>query len=259
MSKRIMLLSYLMKTGEFSRAAEAVRAVQQRRVLVNGIVAEDPKTGIRRTSNILLVKDGVQHALQLQRPLYLAMDKPPGYVCQKTSTGERTIYGLLDLFDLDPKTRASLFCIGRLDRDTEGLLLVTNDGQLEKLVTRPAHQVMKTYEAIVEKPVSPADLAHLLAGVTIRDDDTGRSFPVRAVRAQLLGPRQLELVITEGKKRQVKKMVAALDNRVLSLKRTAIGGLRLADIDFHGSRIARIGQRELRRIASKGTGAAQPF
>ena len=134
--------------------------------------------------------------------------------------------------EMDQKTRRSLFCVGRLDKETEGLLVVTNDGQLEKLLTRS--HIVKTYLVGAKDPVTEKDLSTLLHGVKIRDDDTGKVFQVRALAIKKIAERTLEMGIDEGRKRQVKKMLQAVGNEVTSLKRVAIGNLRLENLDFKG-------------------------
>jgi len=115
--------------------------------------------------------------------------------------------------------------IGRLDQDTTGLLLLTDDGQFIHRMGSPKHHVPKVYEVTTKHPVAPAQLDKLLAGVVLDDDPK----PVRAAAAEAVEPHHLRLTLTQGKYHQVKRMVAAAGNRVEALHRSRIGDLALPD------------------------------
>jgi 16S rRNA pseudouridine516 synthase len=115
--------------------------------------------------------------------------------------------------------------IGRLDQDTTGLLLLTDDGALIHKLSSPKQHVPKVYVADCTEPVTDAQVARLLDGVVLHDDPA----PVRAAACSALGPQRLQLTLTEGKYHQVKRMVAAAGNRVGALQRIAFGALRLPD------------------------------
>jgi 16S rRNA pseudouridine516 synthase len=128
-----------------------------------------------------------------------------------------------------PLRRRGVQSIGRLDHDTTGLLLFTDDGQVLHRLTSPKRHVHKVYEAGCKHPVTAEQAAVLIAGVTLHDDPA----PVRAVQALATGPRPdglhgLTLVLTQGKYHQVKRMVAAAGNRVEVLHRSGFGALRLS-------------------------------
>jgi 16S rRNA pseudouridine516 synthase len=113
--------------------------------------------------------------------------------------------------------------IGRLDEDTTGLLLLTDDGTLIHRLTSPKHHVPKVYEVTCKHAMEPKQVEQLLRGVVLDDDPA----PVRAAAAELVTPTHLRLTLTEGKYHQVKRMVAAVGNRVEALHRSAFGGLTL--------------------------------
>ncbi|RZI94001.1 MAG: pseudouridine synthase, partial [Variovorax sp.] len=115
--------------------------------------------------------------------------------------------------------------IGRLDQDTTGLLLLTDDGQFIHRMGSPKHHVPKVYEVTTKHPVDDAQVAKLLAGVVLDDDPK----PVRAAACERTSELTLRLTLTEGKYHQVKRMVAAVGNRVEGLHRSRIGGLELGD------------------------------
>jgi 16S rRNA pseudouridine516 synthase len=116
--------------------------------------------------------------------------------------------------------------VGRLDEDTTGLLLLTDDGALIHRLTSPKHHVPKVYEVGCRHPVDDAQLQRLRAGVVLDDDPA----PVRAAAAEATGPNSLALTLTEGKYHQVKRMLAAVGNRVETLHRSRFGALSLGDL-----------------------------
>jgi 16S rRNA pseudouridine516 synthase len=113
--------------------------------------------------------------------------------------------------------------VGRLDQDTTGLLLLSDDGKFIHRMSSPRHHVPKVYELVTKHPVTAAQVARLLAGVVLEDDPK----PVRAAACEQTGEHHMRLTLTEGKYHQVKRMLAAVGNRVEQLHRSRIGGLAL--------------------------------
>ena len=246
MDRKIRLLSYLMRTGEFERSYQAQQAVLKGRVKVDGAVQRVPHHSIKLKARVMLSHNGKDTVLSFARPITLLLDKPRGLVCQKSSR-EQTVYNLLEQIPgLGKKEKRSLFCVGRLDLESEGLLVLTNQGQLEKALTRDG--VVKTYQVKTQKPLSDKELETLESGVHIQDPDTGKKFFVKAVIVKKLGPQELEIGITQGRKRQVKKMIQSVGNDVTSLKRVGIGTLRIETISFK-NRFATPSNRELEKLA----------
>jgi len=155
---------------------------------------------------------------------YYIMNKPKGYVCTvKDDKGRKTVMDLL------PNNAKRLFPVGRLDYDTEGLLILTNDGELTYKLTHPKNEVPKTYLVKTEKPVSDEDLSKLRSGVYI-DGVKTKKCNVRLVESYKDGAK-LHVTISEGKNRQVRKMFEAVGNCVDFLKRIKIGDLTLTGLD----------------------------
>ena len=155
---------------------------------------------------------------------YYIMNKPKGYVCTvKDDKGRKTVMDLL------PQGAKRLFPVGRLDYDTEGLLILTNDGDLTFKLTHPKNEVPKTYLVKTEKPVSDADLQKLRAGVYIDGVKTNKCN-VRLIETHKEGSK-LHVTITEGRNRQVRKMFEAINNNVDFLKRIKIGDLTLTGLN----------------------------
>jgi len=230
MSKKVRLLSLLMRSGEFKRTAEAEEAVREGRVAIDGKPATNPQHSVKAMAVISIGGRELKPAAFV----YAILNKQKGMVCQKTDR-EKSVYDVIaSITEIDAKTRKSLFCVGRLDKDTEGLLIVTNDGRLEKLLTRKENRIIKTYAVTTAGPVTDDDVETLRKGVQITDDDTNRAFLVKAAAIRKLGEKQIEMDIDEGRKRQIKKMLEAVGNSVVSLRRVAIDSLRLEDLDFKG-------------------------
>jgi len=157
---------------------------------------------------------------------YLMLHKPAGIECSQKPSAWPSVYTLLPapLRQRPNKGKvAGVQAIGRLDQDTTGLLLLTDDGQLIHRLASPRHDVPKVYEVTLKHPAGEREVQQLLAGVVLDDDPK----PVRAVACELRDPRHLRLTLTGGKYHQVKRMVAAVGNRVEALHRAQIGGLKL--------------------------------
>jgi 16S rRNA pseudouridine516 synthase len=157
---------------------------------------------------------------------YLMLHKPAGTECSRKPSAYPSIYTLLPgPLRLRPQKGAvqGVQAVGRLDQDTTGLLLLTDDGQFIHRMNSPRHHVPKVYEVTVKHPVDERQVQRLLEGVVLDDDPK----PVRAAACESAGERQLRLTLTEGKYHQVKRMVAAVGNRVEGLHRSQIGGLVL--------------------------------
>lgn len=155
--------------------------------------------------------------------VYLMLNKPPGYVCTRRDPhAQRTVMELVG--DRWP----SVYPVGRLDRDTEGLLLLTNDGDFAFRMTHPRFEVQKVYRAEVQGVPAPASLQRLMRGVELED---GTTAPAQARVLRADGPlASVELTIREGKKREVRRMLEAVGSRVVRLRRVQFGGLRLGNL-----------------------------
>ena len=156
---------------------------------------------------------------------YLMLHKPAGYECSHKPGAHPGVYTLLPgpLRERGGGASAGVQAVGRLDHDTTGLLLLSDDGKFIHRMTSPRHHVPKVYEAQVKHPLDSRQVGRLLEGVVLDDDPK----PVRAQACEAVSELHLKMTLTEGKYHQVKRMVAAVGNRVESLHRSAIGGLSL--------------------------------
>lgn len=218
-----MQLQEVLFTQGFGTRRICAGLVQQGHVrvgsaLVTDAAAEFPVEGL------VFSVDGVEWPYHER--VYLMLHKPAGTECSSKPSAYPSIYTLLPapLRQRPQKGGAAgVQAVGRLDQDTTGLLLLTDDGQLIHRMNSPRRHVPKVYDVTTKHPVDAAQVAKLLAGVVL--DDNPR--PVRAAACETTGERQLRLTLTEGKYHQVKRMVAAAGNRVEGLHRSRIGGLEL--------------------------------
>jgi 16S rRNA pseudouridine516 synthase len=151
------------------------------------------------------------------------LNKPAGYECSQKPRHHPSVLTLLP----PPLRTRAVQTIGRLDEDTTGLLLLTDDGTLIHRLTSPKHHVPKVYEVTCKHAMDQEQVERLLRGVVLDDDP----LPVRAAAATLVTPTHLRMTLTEGKYHQVKRMVAAVGNRVEALHRSAFGGLTLEGVE----------------------------
>ena len=161
-----------------------------------------------------------------QERAYLMLNKPAGTECSQKPSAWPSVYTLLPAplrQRPGPGKVAGVQAVGRLDQDTTGLLLFSDDGAFIHRMASPRHHLPKVYEVQLRHPLAPDAVARLLAGVVLDDDPR----PVRAAACEPVGTHGLRLTLTEGKYHQVKRMVAAVGNRVEALHRSCIGGLAL--------------------------------
>jgi 23S rRNA pseudouridine2605 synthase len=220
--------------GSRTQAAEWIRAGE---VCVDGRVVTDPLAWVDLDRQ-RITRRGEGPAQSPAERWVLALHKPRGAVTtRRDERGRQTVYDLL------PADLPWVFPAGRLDADSEGLLILTNDSDLAVRLTAPEHRVSKTYRVTVAGRPSEGALAALRDGVEL-DDGPTRPARVRLVRG---GARSvLEVVLTEGRKRQVRRMLAAVGHRVRRLVRVAIGGLELGELKAGEHR--RLGEEEVWRV-----------
>ena len=210
---------FLSRAGAASRRkAEAM--VLDGRVRVNGTVVTELGTKVDPTLDRVEV-DGTP--IRLSEARWVRFHKPAGVLCTAKDThGRRTIYDLL------PREHSSLRYVGRLDLDTEGLLLLTNDGDIANRLQHPRNKVEREYEVSVRGVLSKKDLARLRVGVVL---DDGLARPVRIkIAAPVEEYGKLTLVMTEGRKREVRRLMYAVGYPVVTLRRVRFGPVKLGKL-----------------------------
>lgn len=214
---QMRLQKFLSQAGIASRrASEAL--ILEGRVKVNGITVKELGTKVNPESDIIEV-DGKVCNINKEY-VYILLNKPKGIL-----TSVKDPFGRPTVIDLLKGIKTKVFPVGRLDKDTQGLLLLTNDGELTYKITHPKHKVEKTYIAHVEGVVCPKDIEALKNGIMLED---GLTSPAKVkIIKKLDNSTVLELKIHEGRKRQVRRMCDAIGHPVINLKRTQIGNLSL--------------------------------
>ena len=181
-------------------------------VKVNGTLAQDPDERIA-TEGLILNVDG--RDWEYHEKAYIAFHKPANYECSHKTTHHPSVYSLLPT----PFVERGLQCVGRLDFDTTGLLLISDDGQFIHKMTTPKKNIGKVYEITTPEPITQAQIDHLLNGVVLDDDPK----PCFATACKQLSENRLVMTIVEGRYHQVKRMMAAVGNHVANLHRAQIG------------------------------------
>ncbi len=213
------LQKYMAQCGVASRR-KSEGMIADGRVTVNGSVVDTP--GVQVAPGDVVLVDGAPIAPETK--VYLLLNKPRGVVT--TSADAHAERKILDLVAANER----LYAIGRLDKDTEGLLILTNDGDLTFRLTHPSYHLGKVYEAVVKGQMTARALAALREGVTISLDDAGtKTYRTRPAEVTVMqrkrGSTRLAITLREGKKRQIRKMCAAVGHPVVALRRTAIGDI----------------------------------
>lgn len=211
----IRIDKYLCDNAGLSRS-EAKKAVLSSKVTINNIPVKRCEAKLLEgTDTVMLNGDPIIY----EKYSYYMLNKPSGYVSANSDSREKTV---IELFSSEKKK--NLACVGRLDKDTTGLLLVTNDGELIHKLISPRKNVFKDYLVTIVKPLTGDDIKSLEEGVDINDPTLTKPAKVRVI-----DDNNIILSITEGRFHQVKRMLIAVGNAVVKLKRISEGSLKLDD------------------------------
>jgi 16S rRNA pseudouridine516 synthase len=187
-------------------------------VKIDDVVVKDPKQHVDTNKQTVTLNGEV---IEYKEFIYLMMNKPQGVLSATEDSAQDTVIDLLELEDqvFEP------FPVGRLDKDTEGLLLITNDGQLAHKLLSPKKHVPKTYFAVIDQEVTDEDVKAFAEGVTLDDGYETKPGELKILKSGIHS--DIELTITEGKFHQVKRMFEAVGKKVVYLKRISMGPLPL--------------------------------
>ncbi len=216
-------LQDILYTQGFGTRRVCAGLIQQGRVRVGGEVCEDALTEFEAEG---LDFEVMGESWPYRERAYVMLHKPAGTECSQKPSAWPSIYTLLPAALRQRPQKGpvqGVQAVGRLDQDTTGLLLLTDDGKFIHRMSSPKHHVPKVYEVTTKHPVEPDMIQRLIDGVVLEDDPK----PVRAAACEATGEHSLRLTLLEGKYHQVKRMVAAVGNRVEGLHRSRIGGLAL--------------------------------
>lgn len=211
-SETMNLTKRLATYGAASRR-KAAEMIKDGLVSVNGKVETNPATQVGPSDKIRVKGSSLDAAPEI---VYIMLNKPRGYVC--TNEDPHAKKKAVDLIKLRNQLR--IFSAGRLDKDTEGLIIFTNDGNFADRLMHPRNDIYKSYALSVEHPFSTEQLQQMVDGV----EDNGETLYAQDVYQ--LGPRKYLIVLNEGKNREIRRMVEALGNQVKRLERMAIGNLK---------------------------------
>ncbi|HEX3139237.1 MAG TPA: 16S rRNA pseudouridine(516) synthase [Rhizobacter sp.] len=211
-----MKLSQILFSQGFGARRECEGLIASGHVRIGADVHDDPFEDLAPEGLTFSVRG---EAWPYHAKALIVMNKPQGVECSQKPKHHMSVYSLLPV----PLRRRDLQSIGRLDEDTTGLLLFTDDGALIHRFTSPKKHVNKVYDVTCKHPVTPDQVERLLAGVKLVDDPA----TVAAAACEVTGELTLKLTLTEGKYHQVKRMLAAVGNRVEALHRSAFGALVL--------------------------------
>ena len=196
---------------------EVKKLIRQGKVAVDGLVTKNPDAKID-IDNQSVTCNGVSVTYETYE--YYMLNKPAGVISATSDEKDRTVLELID-----SKKRKDLFPVGRLDKDTEGLLLITNDGELAHRLLSPKKHVDKLYYAKVEGVVSVEDIDAFAKGLDIGNDEYTKPAKLEILKADVVS--EIQLTIQEGKFHQVKRMFEAVNKKVIYLKRLKMGTLKL--------------------------------
>jgi 16S rRNA pseudouridine516 synthase len=217
MAKKLDLERILKNQGFGSRKLCRIMILNEE-ITVNGTLCDDPDAEFELDNLRYTVKG---EEWEYKEKSYLMMHKPNNYECSHKTQHHPTIYSLLP----HPLVERQVQCIGRLDEDTTGLILISDDGQFIHKMSSPKHKVPKVYEVTCKHPIVQANIHALLQGVKLIDEIE----VIAALAVTQISEHVIHMTLAEGKYHQVKRMVAAISNRVEALKRIQIGELKLPD------------------------------
>ena len=208
------LVKYLAQAGIASRR-KSFDIIQSGKVKVNGQIMTEPSAFINKSDSIKVNNK----TISLSDFVYIILNKPVGYTC--TNSDPHAAKKAIDLINL-PQYR--LFSAGRLDKDSEGLIIFTNDGAFSDKIMHPSNNILKTYEVSVKYKLSKTKIEEMLKGIK----DSGETL--RAVSIKTVTSKKYIFTLNEGKKREIRRLVKFTNSEVTSLKRLSIGKIKLVDL-----------------------------
>ena len=224
MPKKISLKQFLMRSGRFEGVYDCIEAVKSGKATIDGKIISNPNYFFNPKKSLVKIDD---KKIKKAPYLYFLMNKPAGYLSQK-SENEKTIYDLLERLNLPKHHIKSLFAVGRLDKESEGLLLITNDGKLSNPIMNPKNEIVKKYYAVLEDVVDINKIRLMEKGIQIEIWD--EKYKTKSCKIKVVGEKEIYISISEGKKRQIRKMFDAIGNRLVYLNRVSIAGLQLGNL-----------------------------
>ena len=205
---------FISNTGVLSRS-QCAKECRAGNITCDGAAIRDPSANIDPEKNVIAYKGEI---ISYSEYVYIMMNKPLGYVCSNDEPGELLVFDLLG----EKYAKFDLFTVGRLDKNTGGLILITNDGKAAHNALSPKHHVEKKYEFELADPLSEQDREALEKGAELAD-----GYVTKPCRIEMKTKTQGVIILSEGKYHQIRRMFASVNNKVTALTRTEFGGILL--------------------------------
>jgi len=226
MANKLRLYQFLRQSGEIASLEEAKGLVQQRKITVNDKIVPFLHFQINPKKDVIKI-NGKEVNITAPK-IYLMLNKPVGYITSPQGK-DKERNNILDLIKVEEKIKKTLFAAGRLDMNTSGLLLITNDGNFVRRILHPGNHIEKEYEVKVDNPLTTEEINKLEKGLKI--EINGKKYQTMPAKVQLINDNTYSLIICEGKKRQIRVMMKTLGHPVLELKRVRLGKLKLGNLE----------------------------
>ncbi len=207
---------FFSNTGVLSRS-QCAKECRAGNITCDGKIIRDPSVNIDPDKNAVAYKGEI---IEYSEYVYIMMNKPLGYVCSNDEAGELLVFDLLG----EKYAKFELFTVGRLDKNTSGLILITNDGQAAHRALSPKHHVEKKYEFTLADPLPEEDRSSLEKGAELAD-----GYVTKPCNIEMKTNKEGVIIMSEGKYHQIRRMFASVGNKVVELKRTQFGGILLDD------------------------------
>lgn len=207
--------NFLTKALNVSRS-EASKIIKNKQITINNKVAVKKDTYIDEQKDIIKYNNEI---IEYKEFIYIMLNKPKGYLSATKDTKDKTVIDLIDI-------KREIFPVGRLDKDTEGLMLLTNNGKYAHFLTSPNHHVIKKYYVEVEKEILEDEIRLFCNGLEIRDGKD-ELYITKDANLELITEKTCYVYISEGKFHQIKRMFEKINNKVLYLKRVKFGDIEL--------------------------------
>ncbi len=249
------LHQFLSKTGLFQNKSKIIDAIKSSRIkLINQHGKEKIITNrdYQFNPNSESIFYNGKKIGAVKKKIYILVNKPENYLSSKLMEEDikrrkKSIFELIKIDDknidankkLTVEEKKTLFCIGRLDEDTSGLLILTNDGELSYKITNPENKIEKTYSVVLESPLDEKIIKSIESGVTITMEENGRTYKYKTrpfkITLNKQNRKNLMIKISEGKKREIRRIFESINNEVVKLKRISIGNINLDELKINNT------------------------
>lgn len=241
---KMRIQKYISQCGICSRR-EAERKIEEGLVFVNGVPAEIGQDINPETDKVVV--DGKRARGIVEEKVVLAMNKPKGYLCSNSDPFEaQTVFDILP----EPFSEMKLFCCGRLDKNSKGLLILTNDGDLANKITHPSNNIIKRYHVQLNRELDKKVIPVLLRGVMHEGEKLKAEKIIPDTSATENANKRVEVWLNQGRKREIRRMFEAMGYYVKELKRVQIGGYVMKRIPQGAIKI--LGKKDISRLLERG-------